>query len=99
MPSRPYIVRCSAPGCSEEARFKIASEWSDGSVHELKTYGLACEPHLEALFRHSRAKQAGCRLTEGESLSVPRIFRLEPGHRDQQLARLEELEQKFAASG
>jgi hypothetical protein len=91
-----YIVRCTTHGCTEPAAYKIAAEWSDGSIKELKTYGLACEQHVESLFRASREKQGRCRLTEGESLSSPRIFRLQSGQRDPQLERLESLEQKLA---
>jgi len=91
----PYVIHCTVPGCSETARYKIAAEWSDGSTKELKTYGLACEKHLELLFRRSRDKQRSCRLAEGETLSPAGIFRTEEGRRDRELVRLPELEAGF----
>lgn len=91
----PYVVRCTMPGCPEVARYKIAAEWSDGTTKELKTYGLACEAHLEVLFRRSRDKQQGCRIAEGETLSAPRIFRIEEGRRDRELVHLPDLEASF----
>ena len=90
-----YRVLCGTEGCTELARFKIAAEWSNGTTRELKTYGLACEQHLEAEYRRSLLKQQSCRLTEGERLSPPEIFRLEPGRRDRELVRLQEIESRF----
>ena len=87
----PFVVRCTMQGCQETAGYKIASEWSDGTTKELKTYGLACEKHLEALFRRSREKQRGCHVAEGESLSTPHIFRIETDRRDRELVRLTDL--------
>jgi hypothetical protein len=88
----PIAVCCTAEGCQEPAQFKIAAEWSDGTTKELKTYGLACESHLELLFRRSREKQRACRLAEGETLGSPGIFRIEGGRRDRELVRLPDLE-------
>lgn len=96
MNARHYVVRCMVEGCSEEARYKVASQWSDGTIQELKTYGLACEQHLELIFGRSRDKHGRCRLVEGESLGLPQIFRIEPGQRDRQLVHLPELEAKLA---
>lgn len=87
-----YEVRCAAEGCQELAQYKIAAEWSDGTTSELKTYGLACEQHLAGLFRRGHEKRSHCRIVEGESLSPPRIFRLNTGCRDRQLQRAPELE-------
>ena len=92
----PYVVRCTEPGCQEPAGYKIAGEWSDGTTKELKTYGLACEGHLEGVFRRSRSKQSHCRVAEGESLSEPRIFQVEQGRRDRELVRLPEREADFS---
>ena len=91
----PFVVRCTVQGCPDPARYKIAAEWSDGTTKELKTYGLACEKHLESLFQRSRDKLRGCRTAEGESLSAPGIFRIEEGRRDRELVRLPELEARF----
>jgi hypothetical protein len=92
MPARRYVVRCTAEGCQEPAVYKLAAEWSDGTIGELKTYGLACPQHLDMLYRRSREKRSRCRLTEGETLSDPHIFRLEPERRDRDLLRMPELE-------
>ena len=91
----PYVVRCTVQGCQEAAGYKIAAEWSDGTTNELKTYGLACESHLELLFRRSRDKQRGYRLAEGETLGAPAVFRIEEGRRDRQLVRMVDLEARF----
>jgi hypothetical protein len=79
-------------GCQEPAAYKIAAEWSDGTTKELKTYGLACENHLQFLFRQSRDRQRGYRLGEGETLSATAIFRIEHGRRDRELVRMPDLE-------
>jgi hypothetical protein len=91
----PFVVRCTESGCKEEACYKVAAEWSDGTTAELKTYGLACESHLEVLFRRSREKHDRCHVAEGETLSEPRIFRIEPGRRDRELMRLTDREASF----
>jgi hypothetical protein len=90
-----YEVLCGEEGCEQSAQFKIAAEWSDGSTRELKTYGLACEKHLESQFRRGLQKQRACRLSEGETLSAPEIFHIESGRRDRDLVRMPELELKF----
>src|SRR5438270_6457760 len=82
MPMPPYPVLCSRPGCGRPAVYKIAARWSDGLTQELKTYALSCPACLPASFHASRAKQAACRLTPGETLEAPRVFRLERGRRD-----------------
>ena len=97
--TRPYAIRCAAEACQEIAQFKVASEWSDGTTGELKTYALACEKHLELLFQRSREKRSRCRLAEGETLSPPEVFRLDPGQHDRQLVRIPHLEAKLGRSG
>ncbi len=96
MKAHSYTVVCGAEGCGQPAQYKIASHWSDGATGELKTYGLACETHVESLYRRAQEKRARCRLAEGEVLSPPGVFRLEPGRRDRELQRAAELESKFA---
>ncbi len=90
-----YVVRCTVEGCQEPVKYKIAAEWSDRTIRELKTYGLACERHLELLYRRSCAKQVGYRLAEGETLGAPEIFQIEEGRRDRDLTRLSELEARY----
>ncbi len=98
MPMPPYPVLCYAPGCGKPAVYKIAAHWSDGITAELKTYALSCPDCLAELFRRSRVRQAACKLTSGEILEPPGIYRLERGQRDPQLQRLEEVERQLAAA-
>jgi hypothetical protein len=95
MPMPSYPVRCSTRGCEELAVYKIAARWSDGITQELKTYALTCSGCLAEAFRHSRAKQASCRLTAGEKLESPGIYALVRGRRDPQLNRREDLERQL----
>jgi hypothetical protein len=95
MPMPPYPVLCYRPGCDKPALYKIAARWSDGVTQELKTYGLSCEECLPTLFRHSRVKQAACRLAAGETLDPPGIYSLERGRRDAQIHRLPDLEEQL----
>jgi hypothetical protein len=77
------------------AVYKIAARWSDGVTQELKTYALTCSACLAEAFRHSRVKQAACRLTAGETLESPGIYELVHGGRDRQLPRRSDLEQQL----
>lgn len=88
----PYPVICYAPGCRNEAAFKVAARWSDGITHELKTYSLACLACLSGLYASARVKRAACRLAPGESLEEPGIYELYRGHRDRELTRRADLE-------
>lgn len=92
MPMPPYPVMCYAPGCANEAAYKVAARWSDGITYELKTYSLACEGCLSNLFRAAKQKRDRCRLAAGESLDEPAIFCLARGERDRELVRCTELE-------
>src|SRR5262249_33660012 len=95
MPMPPYPIVCYTRGCGRPAVYKIATHWSDGITAELKTYALSCPECLAELFRASRSRQASCKLTQGEILDPPSIYRLERGQRDQQLQRLKVLEQEL----
>ncbi len=64
-----YLPRCSFPGCTNRAQLKVAADWSDGTFHELKTYALACENHLEPLQIAAELRRASFPLGEGESLT------------------------------
>ncbi len=88
MPS--YSVCCY--GCGRPALYKIAACWSDGVTRELKTYGLSCAECLADWLARSRAKQAACRLTPGETLEPPGVYEMLRGQRDQQLKRRQDLE-------
>ncbi|HWG42595.1 MAG TPA: hypothetical protein VN688_07395 [Gemmataceae bacterium] len=90
MPS--YPIHCTTRDCPELAVYKIAARWSDGITQELKTYALTCPACLTEAFRRSRIKQSACRLTPGETLESPGIYKLVRGCRDPQLVRCAELE-------
>ena len=92
MPMPPYQITCYSRGCGQPAVYKIAARWSDGITQELKTYALSCAACLPTWFRHSRAKQAACRLAPGETLEPPGIYSLERGRRDAEILRLRDLE-------
>jgi hypothetical protein len=94
----PYPLFCYRKGCGRPAVYKLAARWSDGVTSELKTYALTCSECLPESFRASRQKQAACRLTRGETLESPGIYRIERGQRDKQLERLTELEKELLAS-
>src|SRR4051794_215904 len=92
-----YEVRCTQPGCSQPAVYKIAARWSDGATEELKTYALCCAECLPEVFRTSCDKQVKCRTTRGETLEVPGIYLLTHGQRDRQLERRTDLERQLLA--
>jgi hypothetical protein len=98
MPMPAYPILCYTKGCGQKAVYKIAARWSDGLTGELKTYALSCAGCLPAWFRASRTKQAACRLAPGEVLEPPGVYHLERGQHDQQLRRVEELEQELLSS-
>lgn len=95
MPMPSYPIYCYTKDCKNLALYKIASRWSDGVVHELKTYALCCADCLPRWFQASCQKQTACRLTPGESLDRPGIYSLQKGQRDLKLARLPELEKQL----
>ncbi len=94
MPMPPYPVPCYHPGCPNLAVYKIAASWSDGLTQELKTYALCCAACLKELYQLSCRKQAACRLAPNEKLARPGIFEVVRGQRDQQLARVSDLEKQ-----
>jgi hypothetical protein len=90
-------VTCSAPGCAEEATYKIAAPWSDGRFHELKTFGFACADHLGEVFRAAEARRRAYTPSQGETIEEIGLYRYEPGKRDRQLQRLWGLEENYRA--
>ena len=87
-----YPVICYGKECTEPAVYKIAARWSDGLTTELKTYGLACEKCLPALFHDSIKRQLTARTLPGEIGDCPGIYRLQPGGLDGELIRMNDLE-------
>jgi len=94
----PYPIYCLTKDCKNLAEYKIAARWSDGIVSELKTYGLCCGDCVADWLRRSRAKQQATRRVPGETLDPCGIYHLQRGARDQQLPRLEQLEQEILAT-
>lgn len=82
---KPYVVRCSASGCSEAAEFKIAARWTDGTLVELKPYGFACRKHKEPMLEQSRQRRAECRLSEGEQLDPVIAYPFAAGKLDSEM--------------
>jgi len=41
------VVRCTHPGCPNEARYKVASPWQEGSFAEVQTLGYTCPDHTQ----------------------------------------------------
>jgi hypothetical protein len=83
-----YQPCCSAADCKNPAVYKIAAPWSNGTSHELKNYGLACESHRDAQLTRAQLHRTGLRLAEGETLGTVGVYRLASGKRDAELTRL-----------
>lgn len=83
-----YVARCSAANCGEPALYKIAAPWSNGTSHELKNYGLACEAHRGSLLAVAQLHRKSLVVAEGETLGTVGLYALEPGRGDAQLRRL-----------
>lgn len=81
-----YRPECHVGGCPTAARYKLASSWTNGTVRELKCYGLACEEHLPRLLDRARTSRAALVLAEGEYVGEVLVYRLEPGRRDAELS-------------
>jgi hypothetical protein len=87
-----YPVSCQAVVCKNPAQFKIASQWSDGVTHELKTYSLACAACLPSLLRQAREHQKACPRSTGESLGKPGIYERNNPRNSRELSRRTDLE-------
>jgi hypothetical protein len=83
-----YNVLCSAPGCSQQAIYKIGATWSDGKQRELKNYGMACEEHRVQQLERAKAQRDRLRLAEGESVGRVELYQLVPGVRDADLPKV-----------
>jgi hypothetical protein len=94
MPMPPYQIYCYTNGCKNLAHYKIAAEWSDGVVKELKTYGLCCEECLAAWLQRGRERRKTCRLIPNETLETPGIYLMQRGERDHHLKRQTDLEER-----
>ena len=89
------VVRCSLAACREPAAYKIAAQWSQGSLSELKTYGFACSDHLGPVFRDAEDRNQDYEPGPGEVVEEIAIYKYENGKRDRLLQRLWGLEQNY----
>ena len=62
------IVKCSLPGCDDDAVTKIAALWKDGTHSELSTYGYACPAHAAEVVADAEGRAKVYRLAPGESV-------------------------------
>jgi len=83
-----YTPTCSAPDCEAPAVFKVAAPWSNGTSHELKNYGLACEAHRDSLLVRAKLHQRNLALVEGETMGSVGLYSLKNGTLDSSLERL-----------
>ncbi len=82
-----YQPRCYAPKCGQPAVYKVAAPWSNGTSHELKNYGLACEAHRDSQLALARLHSQGLLLAEGETVGTVGLYRLDSSRRDVELKR------------
>ena len=92
------IVRCTHPGCSSTAQYKIAAMWSDGRFRDLKTYGHSGIDHLGDLFHEAEERWENTTRVALEILDEVGIYRFRPGLRDAFLERLWGLEESCHAT-
>jgi hypothetical protein len=71
-----YRAACSSPGCLEPPRYKIAAPWSHGPIHELKSYGLACEQHRQALLARAEGHRQALAVRDDELVGPVEVFPL-----------------------
>jgi hypothetical protein len=70
------IVKCSMPGCREDAESKLAAPWKDGRHAELKTYGFACSAHAEPILAYARQRPKPRHLAASETVGVITTYSL-----------------------
>ena len=83
-----YVPKCSAPRCGKPAVFKVAAPWSNGTSHELKNYGLACDAHRDSQLALAQVHRQGLALADGETVGSVGLYHLDPDRRDVELRRL-----------
>ncbi len=80
-----YEPQCSYPECERPAIYKVAAPWTNGTVRELKTYGMSCSGHRTSILARGRSHREGLLLAEGESVGRVGLYQLLPGVRDAEL--------------
>jgi hypothetical protein len=86
MYTRP--VRCGTPGCTSDAEYKIAANWSAGRFNELKTYGLACGAHYAQSYRDALRRRRTLPPSPEESLGEVSVYRYQQGKPDRELEKV-----------
>ena len=71
-----YSAACWAPDCPERPLYKIAAPWSHGPLRELKSYGLACPGHRDALLAHAESHRETLALRDDEFVGPVEVFPL-----------------------
>ena len=61
------VVKCSLPGCDDDAVTKVVALWKDDSHSELNTYGYACPAHAAEVVAAAEGRAKAYRLAPGES--------------------------------
>ncbi|WP_435018136.1 hypothetical protein TA3x_000081 [Tundrisphaera sp. TA3] len=89
-PAFCYRSNCSTPGCRATPRFKVAAAWISGPLRELKTYGLACDEHRDALLDRARGQRRVLHLSGEEEVGPVQVYLLAQGRRDNELPCLAE---------
>jgi len=75
---RPLRYQVTCQRCGLPALFKVASRWTDGHTHELKTYALVCQSCVDAALADARKRREACVTDHNETIDPPEIFEL-PG--------------------
>jgi hypothetical protein len=70
------VVKCSLPGCADDAVTKVAAPWKDGGHSELSTYGYACPAHVEEVVADAEGRARVYRFAPGESVGKIGAFPL-----------------------
>lgn len=73
-----YPALCSATGCPEAPRYRIAAPWSHGPLHELKNYGLACERHRDPLLDRARERRETLPVRDDEQVGPVDVYPFAP---------------------
>ena len=73
---RPLRYQVVCQRCGEPARLKVASRWTDGHTHELKTYTLVCRACVNDALTDARKRREACVTDHNEIIDAPEVFEL-----------------------
>ena len=80
-----YTPVCDVEGCDQPAIYKVAAPWTDGTLKELRNYGVYCSCHSEGQLDRARDRQAKVKLGAGEKVGTMRLYELIEGRLDTEL--------------